>query len=107
MTNKIVFKILVKKLAKIVFNAFWTTSKNVRQNPKLFLDKKISIKFSKMVLKTILHGQMTEKIAFEVRPEKGTKNAKSAFLKRFLTTWPLGGSTIFFTTLNLRAKQII
>ena len=46
-----------------------------------------------MVIKRILHGQMTEKIAFEVRPKKGKKLQKSAFFKKhFLTTWPLGGS---------------
>ena len=44
-----------------------------------------------MVLET-LHGQMTEKIAFEVRPKKGKKMQKVPFLKRFLNTWPLGGS---------------
>ena len=32
-------------------------------------------------LKTILHGQMTEKIAFEVRPKKGKKLQKVLFLK--------------------------
>ena len=46
-----------------------------------------------MVLKTNLHNQMTEKIAFEVRPKKGKKLQKVPFLKSiFLTTWPLGGS---------------
>ena len=46
-----------------------------------------------MVLKTNLHNQMTEKIAFEVRPKKGKKLQKLIFLKKhFLTTWPLGGS---------------
>ena len=46
-----------------------------------------------MVLKSILHGQMTEKIALEVRPKKGNKIANSAFVKKhFSTTWPLGGS---------------
>ena len=44
-----------------------------------------------MVLKRILHGQMTEKIASEVRPKKGKTLQKVLFLKRFLTTWPLGG----------------
>ena len=41
-----------------------------------------------MVLKTILHGQMTEKIAFEVRPKKGKKLQKVIFLKSIF--WPLG-----------------
>ena len=41
-----------------------------------------------MVLKTILHGQMTEKIASEVRPKKGKKIAKSDFKKNIF--WPLG-----------------
>ena len=46
-----------------------------------------------MVLKPILHGQMTEKIASEVRPKKGKKLQKVPLLKSvFLTTWPLGGS---------------
>ena len=34
-----------------------------------------------MVLKTYLHGQMTETIAFEVRPKKGQKLQKVPFLK--------------------------
>ena len=41
-----------------------------------------------MVLKTILHGWMTEKIAFEVRPKKGKKLQKVPFLKSIF--WPLG-----------------
>ena len=41
-----------------------------------------------MVLKTILHGQMTEKIAFEVSPKKGKKLQKVLFLKSVF--WPLG-----------------
>ena len=41
-----------------------------------------------MVLKTILHGQMTEKIASEVRPKKGGKLQKVPFLKSVF--WPLG-----------------
>ena len=45
-----------------------------------------------MALETLVHGQMTEKIAFEVRHKKGQIIAKSAFSKKhFLTTWPLGG----------------
>ena len=32
-----------------------------------------------MILKTILHGQMTEKKAFEVRPKKGKKFQKVIF----------------------------
>ena len=43
--------------------------------------KDVSPLISKMVLKTILHGQMTEKIVFEVRPKKGKKITKSAFKK--------------------------
>ena len=46
---------------------FVTTSKNMGQNPKLFLERFFLVVF----LKTILHGQMTEKIALEVRPKKG------------------------------------
>ena len=46
-----------------------------------------------MVLKTILHGQMTEKIAFEVKPKNGKKMQEVPLLKSvFLTTWPFGGS---------------
>ena len=45
-----------------------------------------------MVLETLVHGQMTEKIAFEVRPKKGKKLQKVLLLKSILTTWPLGGS---------------
>ena len=41
-----------------------------------------------MVLKSILQGQMTEKIAFEVRPKKGKKLQKVIFLKSIF--WPLG-----------------
>ena len=41
-----------------------------------------------MVLKTILNGQMTEKIASEVRPKKGKKLQKMLFLKSIF--WPLG-----------------
>ena len=44
-----------------------------------------------MVLKTILHGQMTEKIAFEVRPKKGQKMQK-VFFKLFFDIFPLGRS---------------
>ena len=42
-----------------------------------------------MVLKTILHGQMTEKIAFEVRPKMGKKLQKLFFLSVFdhLVPW--------------------
>ena len=42
-----------------------------------------------MVLKTILHGQMIEKIAFEMRPKKGKILQKVPLLDTFLTTWPL------------------
>ena len=41
-----------------------------------------------MVLKSILHGQMTEKIAFEVRPKIGEKSQKVPLLKSVF--WPLG-----------------
>ena len=41
-----------------------------------------------MVLKPILHGQMTEKIASEVRPKKGGKLQKVPLLKSIF--WPLG-----------------
>ena len=41
-----------------------------------------------MVLKSILHGQMTEKSASEVRPKKGKKLQKVPFLKSIF--WPLG-----------------
>ena len=48
-----------------------------------------------MVLKTILHGQMTEKIAFEVRPKKGKKLQKVLLLKSiFLPLGPSGGQKI-------------
>ena len=41
-----------------------------------------------MELKTILNGQMTEKIAFQKRPKKGKKLQKVPFLKSIF--WPLG-----------------
>ena len=41
-----------------------------------------------MVLKSILHRQKTEKIAFKVRPKKGKKLQKVIFLKSIF--WPLG-----------------
>ena len=50
--------------------------------------KDFSLYFSQMVLKSILHGQMTEKIASEVRPKKGKKLQKVFFFKAFF--WPLG-----------------
>ena len=60
-----------------------------------------------MVLKSILHGQMTEKIVSEVRPKR-QKIAKSAFVKKaffdHLAPWVV---KIFFTTLNLRANHVI
>ena len=40
------------------------------------------------MLKSILHGQMTEKIAFEVRPKKDKKMQKVLFLKSVF--WPFG-----------------
>ena len=39
-----------------------------------------------MVLKMIIHGQMTEKISFEVRPKMGQKMQKVLFLKSVF--WP-------------------
>ena len=59
-----------EKTAKNVKNClfkmhFVTTSKNVRQTNQ----------------QTNLHNQMTEKIAFEVRPKKGKKLKKVLFLK--------------------------
>ena len=68
---------------------FLTSSKNVRQIPKPFLERFFLVVF--LLLKSILHGQMIEKIASEVRPKKGKKLQKVPFLKKhFLTTWPLG-----------------
>ena len=58
-----------------------------------------------MVLKTILHGQMNEKIAFEVRPKKGKNCKKVSFEKAFLTTWPLGGSKKLYH-MKLKSKII-
>ena len=44
-----------------------------------------------MVLKTFLHGQMTEQIASEVRPKNGEKLQKVPFLKIvFCNIAPLG-----------------
>ena len=59
-----------------------------------------------MVLKTILHGQMTEKIAFEVRPKKGQKLQKVFFIAFFdhLVPWGVQKNC---TTGNLRAKLVI
>ena len=67
MTEKITYKSWAKKLAKNVKNCFFKmnfviTFKNMRQNPKSFLER------WKMVFKTIRHVQMTKKIASEVRP---------------------------------------
>ena len=59
---------------------FVTISKNVRQNPKPFLERFFLVVFYNGI-KTILNGQMTEKIAFEVRPKKGKKLQKVLYLK--------------------------
>ena len=59
-----------------------------------------------MVLKSILHGQMTEKIAFEVRPKKGKELLKVPFLKGFVTTWPLWGLKKFKSQISYLGKKI-
>ena len=74
MTEKITYKSWAKKLAKNVQNCFFkmhfmTTSKNMRQIPKPFLERFILVVFENGI-KTILNGQMTGKIASEVRPYK-------------------------------------
>ena len=48
---------------------FFTRFKNVTQNPKPFLESYFLTDFENGI-KTILHNQMTEKIAFKVRPKK-------------------------------------
>ena len=78
-----------KKRQKLFFkNAFCDHFQKRETNSKTIFGKIFPCSF----LKTILHGQMTEKIAFEVRPKKGKKLQKVPLLKSvFLTTWPLGG----------------
>ena len=49
-----------------------------------------------MVLKTIIHGQMSDKIAFKLRPKKDQKLQSVLILKSvFFTTMPPGGGKKF------------
>ena len=76
---------------------FVTTSKNVRQNPKPFLKRFFLVVFENGI-KTLLNGQMTEIIAFEVRPKKSKKLQKVSFLKVFVDHLAPGGSKKNCTT---------
>ena len=49
--------------------AFFTTAKNLGQNPKPFLERFFLVVF-KNCIKTILHGHMTEKIEYETKQAK-------------------------------------
>ena len=62
--------------------AFFTTSKNLGQNPKPFLERFFLVVFE------ILHGQTTEKIAFEVRIKNKKKIKKSALFKKLFGHFP-------------------
>ena len=59
-----------KRQKSFILNAFFTTSKNVRQNLKPILER-FFLTHLKMVFKRILNGQMTAKIVLEVRPKNG------------------------------------
>ena len=61
---------------------FVTTSKNMKQNPKTFLERFFLLVLENGI-KTILHGKMTDKIASEVRPKKGKYCKKCFFFKAF------------------------
>ena len=53
-----------------------------------------------MVLKTYLHGQMTETIAFEVRPKNGQKLQKEAQKSSFSDKIKVLISLLFLQLLN-------
>ena len=55
-----------------------------RPNPKSFLERLFLINF-KIGIKTILHKQMTEKLAFKVGPKNRQKTAKKIKMILFTT----------------------
>ena len=62
-----------KKRQYLFFNAFFYHFQKRETKSKSIFGKIIPLYIMTMVLKTILHGQMTEKIAFEVRIKKDQK----------------------------------
>ena len=71
---------MVKNWKKVHFLKLILGSKNIGQDPKPYLDR-FCPRIPKLVLKIVLHKQMTEQLSFEVDVRNGKKSEKVNLLK--------------------------